>query len=291
MNVLDLGSNSFKLTTFKKMKNSYVVVKEKRVFAELQNKNFIKFDNELIQYIVANIQKLIEETKNDNLTFAFATHAFRKKENTIELLSTLKEKTNIDLEILTEQQEIEMGWYANLLLIKKNKYLLLVDIGGGSLEISYFIFGKIFYYNSFALGIWNLYQKDKNPANHFNIVQNCLKKLVFVNKNTKVYFISGVFKSVLNFMNCYVNVNNDFLSRDDLNIFFKQTMMLDLKVISKIDSKINPLIIKSGYSIILAILKIFYLKNAYFSSNSIRKGYLLYKLNLLPENICQNFQK
>jgi len=67
---------------------------------------------------------------------AFATSALRKAANRREFTRILKEKTGIDVEILSEQKEASL-LFSGVKTDFPFREIIVVDIGGGSTEISY----------------------------------------------------------------------------------------------------------------------------------------------------------
>ncbi|MCY1514496.1 Exopolyphosphatase 1 [compost metagenome] len=84
---------------------------------------------------------------------ACATSAMREAENGQEIIKIIKEKANIDLEIIEGQREANII-YANHIeqnLDAKRNYLY-IDVGGGSTELSIFVDKKLKAARSFNIG-------------------------------------------------------------------------------------------------------------------------------------------
>lgn len=84
---------------------------------------------------------------------AFATSAMREAKNGPDIVRTIKEVAEIDLEIIAGQKEAKII-YSNHAeqSIDKNKTYLYIDVGGGSTELSLFSEGKLLASRSFNIG-------------------------------------------------------------------------------------------------------------------------------------------
>jgi exopolyphosphatase / guanosine-5'-triphosphate,3'-diphosphate pyrophosphatase len=84
---------------------------------------------------------------------AYATSAMREARNGQNIVRTIKEEADIDLEIITGQKEARII-YSNHSEqnIDKTKNYLYIDVGGGSTELSLFSDGKLLASRSFNIG-------------------------------------------------------------------------------------------------------------------------------------------
>lgn len=84
---------------------------------------------------------------------AFATSAMREAYNGKEVVEIIKEKANINIEIIDGKKEAAIIASTDLHhLLKTDKTYLYVDVGGGSTEFSLFSNGKIVISKSFKAG-------------------------------------------------------------------------------------------------------------------------------------------
>ena len=84
---------------------------------------------------------------------AFATSAMREAYNGKEVVEIIKEKANINIEIIDGKKEAAIIASTDLhYLLKSDKTYLYVDVGGGSTEFSLFSNGKIIISKSFKAG-------------------------------------------------------------------------------------------------------------------------------------------
>lgn len=97
---------------------------------------------------------------------ACATSALREAENGPDLVKTIKEQTNIDLEIIDGQKEANIIYSSHIeQTLDRKKNFLYIDVGGGSTELSVFANGEMVASRSFDLGtIRILDNQDKDET-------------------------------------------------------------------------------------------------------------------------------
>jgi exopolyphosphatase/guanosine-5'-triphosphate,3'-diphosphate pyrophosphatase len=98
--------------------------------------------------------KLIIKKYNCSQIIAIATNAFRIATNSNNIVALVKNETGIEIEIIAGDEEAEYSFLGAVLgLSNQNGDVLVIDIGGGSTELIYGRSGKIFYKNSFPIGV------------------------------------------------------------------------------------------------------------------------------------------
>lgn len=153
---------------------------------------------------------------------ACATSAMREANNGKAIISTIKELTNIDLEIIEGQREANII-YANHIEQKLDihKSYLYIDVGGGSTELSVFVNKKLMASKSFNIGtIRMLDNQDKAETwkeMQFWIKENTkdLKNLAGIGTGgniNKLFRMSGekdeMPLSIVKLKNLYNDLNN-----------------------------------------------------------------------------------
>jgi exopolyphosphatase/guanosine-5'-triphosphate,3'-diphosphate pyrophosphatase len=84
---------------------------------------------------------------------AYATSAMREADNGDELVKTIKEQANINLEIVHGSKEASVIYASHIdQNIDKSKNYLYIDVGGGSTELSLFSAGEMIVSRSFNIG-------------------------------------------------------------------------------------------------------------------------------------------
>lgn len=175
--VIDIGSNSTKIVCYNidDARKPMNVREEKwgnRIIRDIIiNDNFLseKIIKDTITWIKNQLKLVDDWVKKENMNvvyFCFATEAIRIAKNHDYFIELLKKECGLDCKILSPKEEINAGCSA----VSKNLNLergLVVDIGGGSVEIGYFNKAKdnfLVDYISIPIGCVTLtekYQLDK----------------------------------------------------------------------------------------------------------------------------------
>ncbi|MEU3186366.1 Ppx/GppA phosphatase family protein [Streptomyces sp. NPDC006923] len=143
LGVLDVGSNTVHLLAVDAHRGARPLPAHSHK-AELRLAELLDMDGSIgpegVDRLVSTVADALQaaEDKGCEDVLAFATSAVREAGNVEQVLARVKSETGIGLEVLTGEQEARLtflaarrwfGWSAGKLLV--------LDIGGGSLEISY----------------------------------------------------------------------------------------------------------------------------------------------------------
>ena len=158
---IDIGSNAVRLLIADIIENNGSVSVKKNTLiraplrlgddAFLQQHISDRKATDLVKTMVA-FRNLMDVYKVTDY-IAFATSAMREAKNGQDIVRTVKEQADIDLEIVTGQKEAKII-YSNHAEdgIDKSKNYLYIDVGGGSTELSLFSEGKLLGSRSFNIG-------------------------------------------------------------------------------------------------------------------------------------------
>jgi exopolyphosphatase/guanosine-5'-triphosphate,3'-diphosphate pyrophosphatase len=158
---IDIGSNAVRLLIADIIENNGSVSFKKNTLiraplrlgddAFLQQHISDRKATDLVKTMVA-FRNLMDVYKVTDY-IAFATSAMREAKNGQDIVRTIKEQADIDLEIVTGQKEAKII-YSNHAEegIDKSKNYLYIDVGGGSTELSLFSEGKLLGSRSFNIG-------------------------------------------------------------------------------------------------------------------------------------------
>lgn len=108
--------------------------------------------------------KLLMKVHNVEKYKACATSAMREATNGLEVIAKIKDKTAVEIEIITGKKEaaiISSTDLKKLISCNESTYLY-VDVGGGSTELTIFNKGSVVNSKSFKLGTVRLLNNDKN---------------------------------------------------------------------------------------------------------------------------------
>lgn len=162
--VLDLGTNTFNLLISEiKLGKARILVHERTPVkigaGGIQNKIIVeeaclRAENAIVDYLEI-IKK--HKTPIKNVT-AIATSAFRNAKNGEQLAQRIFEKTQIKVHIIQGDKEAELIYYGVKAAMKIGQEpVLLMDIGGGSVEFIICNDDEIFWKKSFEIGAQRLF--------------------------------------------------------------------------------------------------------------------------------------
>lgn len=163
MGIIDIGSNSIRLVIYEMNgTTSYRVIDESKEAARLSERigGDGRLEDEDITSIVHTLEhfKMLCEANKTKRIRAVATAAVRNASNSQEIVRKLEEQTGIHVEILPGDEEARIGFLGmiNTMDIQDG---LLIDIGGGSTEVSLFIGRRLVNSVSFPFGSVNTTKK------------------------------------------------------------------------------------------------------------------------------------
>ncbi len=157
---IDIGSYSVRLTIAEIEEGKIEIVLEKGRITSLGSG--VKEERRLREDRIEETLKVLEEYREDidrlgvDKVLAVATEAIRKASNSEEFLRLVKERTGIEVRVITPSEEGELAFLGASYALRPKGEVLVVDQGGGSTE---FIFGKDYQVKdltSLPLGIVNL---------------------------------------------------------------------------------------------------------------------------------------
>lgn len=170
---IDIGSNAARLLVGEVQKegeHSFVKkISYTRVPLRLGEEVFEngKISKKKAENFVNTIQafKLISEIFDVKDLRAVATSAMREAVNGEKIISKIKSETGIDVEIISGDEEAELIFGTFFLLdFDKQKPFIVIDVGGGSTEVSVFESGERVASRSFQVGTLRLLKGKVNPG-------------------------------------------------------------------------------------------------------------------------------
>lgn len=254
--VIDIGTNSVKLSIFTVSGKNLLWECDKIKISRI-GENVSK-TNLLSKLGMDRTIKVFEEWKplfeNVDEVKAVGTMAFRMAKNANIFAKDLKQKFNINLEIISGNKEAELSFKAI-----SNSYNfsnlpnLLIDSGGASTELILFQNNKILQKHSYQIGAASLTEQailhNPIPKNEIEFAQKIinkeLEKQIFKTKINSLIAIGGTAMSLNNLKNRLLNKKTNFLNRN--NMEYLKNILVD----STIDFRINKLKIEKGRADIL----------------------------------------
>ena len=292
---IDLGSNSTRLLIadilgeeFNILEKSHVVTK----MAEgLEENGFISDDSR--KRVIKTLKTFLKQIKKHEVSqvFAVGTAAMRDSINTIEFIDEIKRKIDIEVEVITGQQEGIITSLGVLHFMENLQNYLIVDIGGRSTEFIYEDNNKVISH-SIDLGVVTLTEKyfSELPATKEKIIkaeQEVIEKL----NNLKIpnsKLLIGVAGTATSLGSIYLKQDR-FDESEVHNIAISQLELINIKntirdfnepeIIIKfkgVDPK-RAKTITSGIVILENIMKRYENSSIIISKNDILEGLILKK--------------
>lgn len=159
LGIIDIGSNSIRLVIYEVTDGTaYRVIDESKESARLSGKidaNGILHPKDITVIVqTLNYFKMLCEANRVTRLRAVATAAVRNAANSSEIVEMLRRETGMDVQILSGEEEARLGFIGmiNSMDIQDG---LLIDIGGGSTEVSLFLGRRLIHSVSFPFGSVN----------------------------------------------------------------------------------------------------------------------------------------
>lgn len=292
---IDLGSNSSRLLIadilgeeFNILEKSHVVTK----MAEgLEENGFISDDSR--KRVIKTLKTFLKQIKKHEVSqvFAVGTAAMRDSTNTNEFIDEIKRKIDIEVEVITGQQEGIITSLGVLHFMENLQNYLIVDIGGRSTEFIYEDNNKVISH-SIDLGVVTLTEKyfSELPATKDKIIKAEQEVLEKVNNlkipNSKL--LIGVAGTATSLGSIYLEQDR-FDESEVHNIEISQLELINIKntirdfnepeIIIKfkgVDPK-RAKTITSGIVILENIMKRYENSSIIISKNDILEGLILKK--------------
>lgn len=169
--IIDLGTNTFNLLIVEQTDKGFKKLTKKKGPVKLGqdgiNNGIITSNAQRrgIQILSAHLET-IRKFEVDKF-YAFATSAIRTAINGIEYTQKIKNELNLDIQIISGDKEAELIYYGVSQAVNiSDKPVLIIDIGGGSVEFIICNNEGLLWKNSFKLGIARLLEKfcPSNPV-------------------------------------------------------------------------------------------------------------------------------
>lgn len=292
--VVDIGSNTIRMSLFKVDEYGFKELLNKKTTAGLVS--YVKsglLSKEGIDKLVMILNKLIttaRELSFDDI-YIFATASLRNIDNSDEVLNILKEQVSVPVKIISGREEAFYG-YSGVKEKIDVKDGVIVDIGGGSTEITSLKKGEIVAGTSLPIGCLSIFEKYNSglfisKKNQHRALKNIRRIIKSFNKDflksEAIYGVGGTIRAVSNVImekkglqsNREIPAKFVFSLYEDLKKRDIKTYHRVLKIVPERVHTIFP-----GILILISILKLTNAKTIYVSKYGVREGVLI---NLLKK--------
>lgn len=299
--LIDMGSNSIRLTVYDLDKTNFKILFKEKVMAGLAG--YVE-DGVLTQegmdcacHSLQTFQHTLERLHIENLA-VFATASLRNVSNTSQAVEYIRLTTGISVEVLSGEMEAECGFYGASGDVQVDDGLF-VDIGGASAELALFAEGKLQKAGSVPVGSLKLYRdcvKKIMPGKESRQrIEKTIRK-AFDNSNLKdiprqeqIVGVGGTIRATLRLCKKLYGLP------DNCRTFNREQLEALTRYLSKKDKKAMDLILRYEperiHTLVPGVLLLRYLMDQYgaqevtVSHYGVREGYLHQKIQpALPDN-------
>lgn len=290
--IVDIGSNTIRLSLFK--------VTENNLLTELLNKKSTaglasyvkdgvlskKGSDKLIK-ILLKYNRIAQEFGFTELKF-FATAILRNIENSAEVLSAVEGRLGKKIDLISAEDEARLGYHG-----ARQRYPdlsgVILDIGGGSTEVSYVEEGELleaFSISEGALSLHSKFCKSVIPnSEEIKKMQEYVSKTVSdyeIKKSESIYGIGGTNRAVGNICMELKDLNSEtYVKTKHIESVFEQLESGDedtLRTVMQVaPHRLHTIV--PGMIILEEVIKMAGAKNMLISKKGIREGYLMNLLN------------
>ncbi|MEM9887660.1 MAG: exopolyphosphatase [Bacteroidota bacterium] len=182
--VIDLGTNTFHLLVAQEQKKGFEILYRERIFVKLGEQGIetlgqVPFERGILA--MKHFSEVVQQFRVRKVR-AIGTAALRTASNGIAFLERVKAEAAIDIQIITGEEEaalIHKG-VALAVPILEQERVLIMDIGGGSVEFIIADAKQVFWANSFPVGVSVLFKQfhksDPISASEIRDLRTFLKK-------------------------------------------------------------------------------------------------------------------
>lgn len=200
--LIDIGSNSVRLCIYKGNMRSPDILYNKKFFCglgqyKLGTSEITKDAEKKCINSIIFFNSILEEIKT-NHQVALCTAAIRNASNKKDVVSNISKVFKGKIKILKGDEEAELSALGVLSAIPEANGVM-IDMGGGSIELASIKKTKIDKVKSFPVGILN-FEIKKNEISDFE------KELKLSHRNEEIfYLIGGTFRTIAR---CFIHLNN-----------------------------------------------------------------------------------
>ena len=287
---IDLGSNTIRIVkidcnTYEKLGEYEKIIKTADGLVQTG-----EISKEATDRIINAINEAKEKMDFNDKIKAVATEALRRAKNRETVLKEIKEKTGIEFEVITPEEEASLTALGVEFCLNRVgldvKSFLLVDIGGGSTEITLKHKENILT-NSYRLGIVTLTQKYKTPEaikfaikKHSKDIKNFVDILFNTYKKPKIFVASSGTPTTIAALKKGFNystydpkkINGTVITPKDLDIWLDKLMKMEMKKREELVGVGRGDLIVNGIYIFKEIFKITKYNECVVCDDGVREG-------------------
>ncbi len=287
---IDIGSNAARLAIAEIDKNHFRILKTFRAPLRLGEESFSSgmISPSLMGYAIETFRSfmsLIQKYQAENSIQVYSTSAIREANNNKEFIKKIKMETGLSIKIISGDEEADLvlkavkNFYKNLM----GDYLLM-DIGGGSIELSYLQNGEKKDAKSFQIGTVRLMASSKCDNEQFKLIEDAnkdvndfFKRNKLQNKRLGLIGTGGNFSRLKKINKIITGIEKESLSESEFRDIYSKISHLSIeKIIQQFELKPDQSdVLKPALQIIYNVIQHFYPENIYLSEIGLIDGMLL----------------
>jgi exopolyphosphatase / guanosine-5'-triphosphate,3'-diphosphate pyrophosphatase len=236
--IVDIGSNTVRLNVYRCKDDdiSLIFSKKENLGLVFYIKKGILTNNGIkkLLTVLKEIKDVLDYLKIDDYSF-FATASLRNIENTEDVIQIINDRISLEIDVLSGEEEGELSFCGSIHIINEDNGIL-IDLGGGSVEIVLFEDRKINEKYSIPIGslkMYNEYVTDIIPNK-----EECklIKERTYFELNkigihpSKIPFMCGVGGSIRAIEKILLN----------LNLKKNKSDLIDVKILKQLETELYP---------------------------------------------------
>ncbi len=234
--ITDIGSNTVRLNVYRVENQRVKVIFSKK---EILGLVFYVKKGELTGEGIKKLVTTLKDLKNvlDLLNIEdyhfFSTASLRNIKNSFEVTEIIKDRVGVDVDVLSGEEEGELSFYGSLSTLKEDDGIL-IDLGGGSVELVLFQHRKIKDKRSIPVGslkMFNQYVTGMLPTKGESelIKGRVYDELEKTGLKGKIPFMCGVGGALRAIRNLSV----------DLKLMKNKTDLMDVKMLEQLEEELK----------------------------------------------------
>ncbi len=291
--IVDIGSNTVRLNVYRYENNEISLM-----FSKKENLGLVFYikKEKLTDEGIEKLVSVLKEMKNDldylkikNYSF-FSTASLRNIQNRADVVQIIEDKVHTEIDVLSGEEEGTLSFCGSISTIK-NDNGILIDVGGGSIEIVLFKNRKIKKTYSIPIGslkIYNNYVSELIPTEEESnlIKEKIYSKLDKIGFNEKkILFMCGVGGNIRTIEKMLVDLHLHDNKGDLVDVKLLKQLKKELnhnnkdtynKILHVKPSRIHTLV--PSLIIVESIVSYFGCEELQISNFSVREGYLFRKM-------------
>ncbi len=291
--IIDIGSNTIRLSIYRKTEASFKLLLNKKSMAGLagyvdRHGNLSQKGIKRAAQVLRSFGQIVNNIDVQNL-YVFATASLRNIGNSGEALKILNEQTGFDIDLVSGEQEAIYDFIGatHFLELKDG---IMIDIGGGSTELVFYRDKQIIRAFSMPIGSLSLYAKhvedilptENEISDMKHEIKSEIKKLEFESGAQIICGVGGTVRGACRLNNEVFNLPPDNRLIETKNVrsllsrFSEDRAYAVKKIIKILPDRIHTII--PGMTILETVAKKYSSEKIIVSEYGVREGYLYTKL-------------